>query len=379
MIRWLAAIAALALAAFGASLGAQRASRPDDAVTVVPGGRLAGDEPGRRGATYYALEGRSRRVITRYLDGTMAVAERADDGDVLTRLEGGDGNEMNRLRIDRHGFGGDVVQIDVPLEPPIQLLLKAEVHPTLDWAAHQSHQLHRDDVISSSGLYWRDGLVRRRGRGSALHELEEIRSIETVWADGLSATTGPVHSHQGDVFDGRPVRGDVLVTKLVRNGVELGVANYLTRERIYAWSFPGITEGMVATEHMASRYGDWPFTPDMVWMNLQAIALYQMKTTIDARGFMAQRAEPTPLQAVSRFFAPTLSANEPGCDGLHWLDGTILRFCCDIHDACYAKIGCNSSSWWEFWSSWRCDACNVSAVWCFATGTTYGPFYQSPW
>ena len=41
-----------------------------------------------------------------------------------------------------------------------------------------------------------------------------------------------------------------------------------------------------------------------------------------------------------QFVAPTLSANEPGCDGLHWLDGTVFRYCCDVHDLCYAKVGC---------------------------------------
>ena len=77
----------------------------------------------------------------------------------------------------------------------------------------------------------------------------------------------------------------------------------------------------------------WPFTPDMVWMNLQTIALYHWKTAINKKGFVA-RCEPSKPNPLVQFFMPTVSANEPGCDDLHWLDGTVLRFCCDVHDYC---------------------------------------------
>jgi len=74
-----------------------------------------------------------------------------------------------------------------------------------------------------------------------------------------------------------------------------------------------------------------------------------------------------------------VQANEPGCDGLHWLDGTVLRFCCDVHDRCYEKYGCSSRSWWQFWSSWTCDLCNAGAVFCFAGGGNgKGPFHPFP-
>ena len=69
------------------------------------------------------------------------------------------------------------------------------------------------------------------------------------------------------------------------------------------------------------------------------------------------------------FFEPTVHANEAGCDYLHWLDGTIYRFCCDAHDLCYEKYeGCTGRSWWEFWKGWNCDGCNVMAVVCFLGG-----------
>ena len=67
-------------------------------------------------------------------------------------------------------------------------------------------------------------------------------------------------------------------------------------------------------------------------------------------------------------------------DDLHWLDGTVLRFCCDVHDLCYEKYGCTSSSWWRVWSSWTCNSCNAGAIWCFAGGGAgRGPFHPYPY
>jgi hypothetical protein len=109
----------------------------------------------------------------------------------------------------------------------------------------------------------------------------------------------------------------------------------------------------------------------MVWMNLQTIALYHWKTAIKEKGFVARCEQPKPNPLV-QFFMPTVSADEPGCDGLHWLDGTVLRFCCDVHDYCYERSGCDSRSWWMVWSSWRCDYCNMVAVRCFTTGGVPG-------
>ena len=66
-----------------------------------------------------------------------------------------------------------------------------------------------------------------------------------------------------------------------------------------------------------------------------------------------------------------------GCTGLHWLDGSIFRPCCDRHDICFEK-GCPDSAactWWswiKFWDRWECTACNIAAVVCFVTGNGGG-------
>ena len=57
------------------------------------------------------------------------------------------------------------------------------------------------------------------------------------------------------------MQGDILVTKLMRDGVEVGLANYLTYERIFAWTIPGMTEGLINNDHLKTRYAGWPFTP----------------------------------------------------------------------------------------------------------------------
>ena len=174
--------------------------------------------------------------------------------------------------------------------------------------------------------------------------------------------------------------GDVLVTTVRLRGANVGVANYFINERIYAWKMPGVTEGLIANSHLTPRYGGWLFKPDMVWMNLQALGFYEWSRSKPAATHTAAcAAKPTLVERLANFISPTVLAaapNDEGCDGLHWLDGSVYRFCCDIHDLCYEKYGCSASSWWQVWTSWRCDRCNAEAVWCFAGGGTgHGPYY----
>jgi len=371
MKRWITMAAALSLAfAVFARVAARTPQQRGDEVRVVPNGQRAGAAPGQKGATYYALEGQSSRVTTTFADGTMAAAERTVDGDITSTLRDANGNEVNRVRVDRKDGTNDVVQYLQPSAEPVQALIDPGVHPTLDWSNRQSHLLHRDKVTSGAGLRWKDGVMRPDRSEPEGDELATVRSIETQWSNGLSARTRRVPSRSGDLFDGKPVRGDVLVTTISRDGVAIGTANYLTFERIFAWKIPGVTEGLIANEHLKGRFGGWMFRPDMVWMNLQTLAMYQWKTAINERRFVTPAPRPGLAGRIAEFFAPTVHANEDGCDGLHWLDGTSFRYCCDIHDYCYAKNGCSSSTWWRAWTSWSCDECNMNVVWCFAGGGT---------
>ncbi|WP_372521572.1 RHS repeat-associated core domain-containing protein [Sulfuricaulis sp.] len=71
---------------------------------------------------------------------------------------------------------------------------------------------------------------------------------------------------------------------------------------------------------------------------------------------------------------PGFSLQKPGCD----VDGSVgswmnrkpcIRKCCDEHDDCYKKYGCNASSWrGRLYSS--CDICNMKVMWCIITADT---------
>jgi hypothetical protein len=165
--------------------------------------------------------------------------------------------------------------------------------------------------------------------------------------------------------------GEVLASRLMRDGVEIGVAYWFARDQVLIWEIPGVTSGSLTADHL-SAFGGWPFKPDAEWLNLQTIAFYHFKTTMDKQGLVAggQPAVSWPGRVLNFFVAPVLA--DVGCDGMHWLDGTSLRFCCDVHDLCYEKRGCTTSSWWRIWSSWTCTACNASVVLCFADGGAGG-------
>jgi hypothetical protein len=333
---------------------------------IAPGGKAAGN-PGERGATYYALEARITRVTTRF-PGVTAVAERMADGDIQARLRDAGGNEIARLRVDRVDGIRDAVQYIVGADPAVQALGEPSVRMTMEWANRQAYSFYRDGIDEAgTDLEWRGDLARRR-RGPARDVAREIEQIDTDWADGLSASTSRRANAAHDGLKGRRLRGEAFVTRLTKHGVRAGGANYFAADRVFLWDLPGLSNGWIGPEHL-QRFGGWPFTPDLAWMNMQVIAFHHFKTLIDQQRFVAGR-QPGVLERLGRLLVPVVEANEPGCDNLHWLDGTVYRYCCDMHDACYEKYGCSSSSWWKVWSSWNCNRCNAWVIFCFEGGGT---------
>jgi hypothetical protein len=271
--------------------------------------------PHEKGATYYALEAKTGRLTTRFADGNETVADRDMSGAVHTVLSDRSGNRLaNRL------------------------------HPapvTLDAASRST--AGRDDA--------------------------DVSEVVTEWSDGLTASLTRQSYPRRELAPGRFVQGRALVADLTLNGVAAGRGVWFVDEQVYAYSFPdGLGGAFIGPEHLNQHYGGWGFAPDTTWVNLQTIALYHFKAEIKAKGFLAKRCDAPQPNRVAQFFFPTVSANEPGCDGLHWIDGTILRACCDDHDRCYSANGCSSSSWWRFWSGWGCTYCNMEVVACFSNG-----------
>lgn len=275
------------------------------------------------------------------------------------------GNEVADFSLDRVDGVNDVVRYAPRVGNGLHVLSESTVRPTLDWSSYQAYTLWKDQVEDAERVEWRGNLIRRKG--SAERDVEKaVVELQTEWSNGLSTKTVRKSVSRHAALPGRVVSGEVLVTRLIRNGTDLGVANWYPGSQILMWNLPGLTKGYIGPEHM-KQFGGWPFVPDMAWLNLQVTAFQHYKTQIQKKGFVASR-EPTWSDRLLQFVAPTLQANEPGCDDLHWLDGSVLRFCCDVHDFCYEKIGCSSRSWWRFWQSWGCSYCNIGVVYCFVTG-----------
>jgi hypothetical protein len=345
-------------------VGAAQTRSTTTAVRKAPPGEKFGANPGRKGETYYALEAGAVRVTSRFAD-AVAVAERTFDGDLHTTLTDASASEVGRLKFDRVDGVNDVVQYSPRTGTALQAYNDANVRPTLHGSARQAYSLWKDQAEGHQTFEWQDGLMRRTG--AARRDLErETLEVQTEWSSGLTAKTSRRKVRENNVIPGRTLGGEVLATTLSRDGADAGVVNWFPESRVLVWNLPGLTKGYIAPEHL-KEYGGWPFTPDMEWLNIQIAAFHQFKTQIDKNGFVARR-QPGWSDRVLQFVAPTLSANEPGCDGLHWLDGTVFRYCCDVHDLCYSKVGCTYKSWWRIWESWRCDFCNTWAVECFLDG-----------
>lgn len=343
-----------------ADLDAARALAPDD-----------------RGATYYWLEGLAHKVTVQFPD-AIAVTERGADGQLRTHLTDRLRNELATFNVDRMTDGADVLDYRAAGRTPVLAARRADVHATLAWSGRQAYRLwkdaHGDDPAS---LEWRDGFMRTRG--SARHGRDdETEQITTEWPEGITAVVTKQNGPRRNVLTGEKLqKAHVVLSRFHQNGVIIGVVAWYPEEKVLSWNFPNVSKGYVDSTRL-KKVGGWHFTPDMAWASVQGFAFEHFHEQIAAKGFVAER-EPPPAPGlagrVAAFFAPALSANEPGCDDLHWLDGSMFRYCCDMHDQCYEKDGCSSSSWWEFWSSWRCTVCNAKVIVCFYSGgdTPWGP------
>lgn len=369
MNKWLACSAVVIVVGAGvwpkseAAVGAAQAPG-SAAVQLVPPGQKQAGNPGEKGATYYALEAQTTRLTTRFRDGHQAVTERGLVGEVRSTLRDQAGNERARLRLNRIDGRHDMLNYEPTAGASFQALSDPNlVNPTLDWAARQAYSLVKD---GSDHLVWDAGAMRRKGSPRRNVE-DDVESVETVWANGLTAKlTRQVYSRR-QITPGRFVEGPVLVSELTSHGAPAGTAVWFEKNQVFAYSLPGLTTGavVIGSEELKANYGGWPFTPDTTWLNLQVIATHHFRTQLAKQGFVAKACEPSKPSRLAQLLMPTVYANEAGCDDFHWLDGSVVRACCDDHDRCYSKSGCDSNSWWQWWKSWTCDRCNMAVVGCF--------------
>lgn len=241
--------------------------------------------------------------------------------------------------------------------------------PTTDWANLQAYSLWRDlqllhaetvPDLRWSGNFLRPEILIREGDDPTFVRdlLESIEDVQAVFSEVIASTMAiPEPAEEGETADqalvpGRSTVGNsaeekdgptyatfstVLVNR--RSGEWLGGALWFGNERIYSWNFGDLTSGLVSDERIP---GGIPFTPNLAWSNIQSYAFWKMHGALE------------------------VPFNDPGCDGLHWLDNTIFRPCCDEHDRCYEKWGCTYKSWF-FVEGWKCTHCNLAVVFCFVT------------
>jgi hypothetical protein len=330
---------------------------------------------GDRGATYDWLEGKAIRATTRFADATV-VAERGADGRVSTRVTDKVGNEVARLRVHPVDVVDHTFEFSLADGRATRMARRTGVKPTLDWSNQQAYSLWKDDGAITAPLEWQDTLVRPRGAKRRDVANDSIQT-DTEWVGGFSATvTRKIGTHVS-YQTGRPTTGLVFISAFKQDGVEVGSSQWWPQEQTFAWSFPGLTDGFVDASRL-QRDGGWTFVPDMAWLNTQNLAFQQFHTSLNARGAVSQR-KGSWLDRLGAIIAPTVFANEPGCDGLHWLDWSIFRPCCDSHDQCYAKAdpACGANSWWRFWAGWECTNCNIYAAYCFVSGNGH-VFHRFP-
>jgi len=333
---------------------------------------------GDRGVTYHSLESKATHVTTTYAD-AIAIAERAPDGDLSTRVTDVAGNEVARFKVHRVDTASDSLEFSLPDQATVHAARRSGLRPTLDWSNQQAYSFWNDrQTFGSSSLEWQDTLMRPVGARKRDAAGETLR-IDTEWLGGTSASAIRKIGTHTSYLTKRSVTGLVFISTLRKDGLEVGASQWWPEEQTFAWSFPGLTEGYVDTARL-QRSGGWPFTPDLAWLNTQNLALYEFHTSVAARARLSQNNQRNWLHRFGAFIAPALLANDVGCDYLHWLDQTIFRPCCDGHDRCYQKEdpACGMSSWWMFWSSWQCTQCNMWAVFCFKSGGGGHVFQRFP-
>ena len=324
-----------------------------------------------RGATYRWLDERAVRATTRFVD-ALAVTERLPGGDLRTHLTDAAGRELGELGVDRGAAGTDVLTFKKDDQQLLRAASRPGAPPTLEWGNRQAYVMWKDRADDpSTTLEWQNDLIRARGRAPVDFHRDTLE-VKTEWNDGFAAHGARSMGERPHPTTGVRTRGAAFESRLTRDNVEVGRSRWYPEEQVYVWSVPGLTAGYLDADRM-KEVGGWSFAPDLAWTNVQTYAFHYFHTLVATQGFVADRkAPPTWIARLVDSIAPTLHANEPGCDGLHWLDYTIFRPCCDAHDRCYEKYGCSWRSWWEPWSSWRCTGCNIGVTFCITS--RYPPF-----
>ncbi len=313
------------------------------------------------GGTFYFLEGRAKRVTTRFAD-AVAIAERGLDGSIKTRSTDLAGNEVGRLTVDHVSARDSGMFYESNGAPLFYMPVRSEVRPTLDWATLQAHALRRDGHPST--VQWQGRFARSRAFKAGNLD-DQADEVATEFEQDIVAKTIRVVPKPGEN------KRVSTLTRIYDRGVEVGQIAWVPSEKLLIWDFKGLVKGAVNEETLKTA-GGWTFRPTMAWANVQGLAFYTFHSKLKKDGTGSIARNPSEhknwLQKLSEVVVQPISA-DTGCDpgAMHYLDGTMFRSCCDRHDLCYARnVGCSGWSWWypPRWR-WECTACNAVAAVCF--------------
>src|SRR6185436_18632391 len=145
------------------------------------------------------------------------------EGDLMTRLSDTAGNELARFKADRIDGVNDVLRYTGNAGNPLQVFGEPSARPTLDWANHQAYSLWKDKAdAGAAGLEWRDKLIRRKDAPKRDFQ-KDLLELRTDWANGMTARTIRKQAQNPDLIAGRKLQGEVFVSHLTRDGVEIGI------------------------------------------------------------------------------------------------------------------------------------------------------------
>lgn len=330
------------------------------------------------GETYRAIERRASVVVTEYPN-LIATTHRATDGGLKVEVQEPSGRIVSQWTIPPEG---PMTVSAAHLAGGTATMLRPAFEPSADWANLQAVSLWRDlrrarrqngVAADAAQLVWSGPLLRpwqlhtqgangSRQRAEAL-EREALRVTSTFVTDtGVRLVARSLRETRGAVQAKAGLESAVATfsTELVdpETSTTLGILRWFEEPQVLVWKLPGVGEGWVDPDRQKAPFS---FDPDLAWGTVQIFSFWEKEA------------------AAALNKAITLK-DTPGCTGLHWLDQTIYRECCDDHDKCYASDQndvCSATSWWLVNTSWRCIKCNIDVVTCFLT-TFFGGGGTSP-
>ena len=295
----------------------------------------------------------------------------------------------------------------------------------LDWAAFQLYALHDDAEaatamrpMSRAGEGAWDGHLRRSrralGRGPSAGQLvARVQRVETEFDSII--VRAELDRHTRPDTPGKRIDYSRFTATIVdrQTGARRGFVRWFDTAQVLTWKIEGGSQGVIlpdrtpwrldlhADHGVGQRAGVPVRDPGredararqshlLVWLARRWAGRARRRRSCSWRGPWRRCPRPHSRCREPRFALScptcrrsmaggcadgrsalavrTTVVNEPGCDNLHWLDGSIFRACCDQHDRCYETNGCSASSWWwPFAGSWSCERCNVQVAYCFCT------------